>query len=151
MGSLTFGSNSATDKYIEFLEEYAEYEKDDISIKKAINLSTSAWHLVDWSYEDFKSVHNCDNIGEYRKILYPTCPSLKIMHDLANANKHKKLERPKANLKNTRKHNGAFSSAFSSGFDISHLEIELENGTKLDFKQEIEKVKIFWDNYFDGL
>lgn len=148
MGSLTFGADTAKDKYQEFLEEYAEFKNDETSIKKASNLANSAWHLVDWSFVDFQSIHNCNNIVEFRETLFPNCPSLKIMHDLANAKKHKNLTRPKANLKNTRKHNGVFSREFSSDFDISYLEIELENETKLSFEKEIDKVKTFWDNYF---
>jgi len=148
MGSLTFGTDTAKDKYQEFLEEYAEYKDDETSIKKASNLSTSAWHLVDWAFEDYKSIHNLDKIGEFRETLYPSCKSLKIMHDLANAKKHKNLSRPKANLRNTKKHKGDFSSDFSSDFDITYLEIELEDGNKLSFETEIDKVKDFWVDYF---
>ena len=148
MGSLTFGTDTAKDKYQDFLEEYNEYKEDETSIKKASNLATSAWHLVDWVFEDYKSIHNLDKIGEFRETLYPNCQSLIIMHDLANANKHKNLSRPKANLKNTKKHQGDFSSDFSSDFDITYLEIELENGNKLSFENEIDKVKDFWVDYF---
>ncbi len=148
MGSLTFGADSAKNKYEEFIEEYSEYKKDDTSKYKASNLANSAWHLVDWSFEDYKTIHNCNDIGKFRETLYPKCPNLKIMHDLANAKKHKELTRPKARLKNTRKHEGDFSSEFSSDFDISYLEIELENGDILNFEDEIDKVKEFWENYF---
>lgn len=151
MGSLTFGVDTARDKYQEFLEEYGEYKDDVTSIIKATNLSTSAWHLIDWTFEDYKSIHNLDKIVDYRETLYPTCPSLKIMHDLANAKKHKNLDRPKARLKGTKKHKGDFSRDFSFDFDITYLEIELENGTKLDFEKEIDKVKSFWDNYFANM
>ncbi|GGW39167.1 hypothetical protein [Arenibacter certesii] len=148
MGSLTFGTDTAKDKYQEFLEEYAEYKDDETSIKKASNLANSAWHLVDWAFEDYKSIHNFDKIGDFRETLYPNCQSLKIMHDLANAKKHKNLRRPKANLRNTKKHKGDFSSDFSSDFDITYLEIELEDGNKLSFENEIDKVKDFWVDYF---
>ncbi|WP_405376596.1 hypothetical protein [Nonlabens sp. Asnod3-A02] len=148
MSSLTFGTDTAKEKYQEFLEEYTEYKDDETSIQKASNLSSSAWHLVDWCFEDFKSIHNFVKISDFRETLYPNCESLKIMHDLANAKKHKNLTRPKANLKNTKKHNGAFSREFSSEFDISYLEIELDNGTKLSFEEEIDKVKAFWETYF---
>lgn len=151
MGSLTFGMDTAEERYREFIEEYAEFKNDTTSIKKASNLSSSAWHLIDWCFEDFKSTHNLKKIEEFRESLYPCCPSLKIMHDIANAKKHKNLSRPKASLKNTRRHGGAFSQAFSSAFDISYLEIETENGTKLDFEKEIDKVKAFWDAYFENM
>ncbi len=148
MGSLTFGTDTAKDKYQEFLEEYTEYKDDKTSVKKARNLAITAWHLVDWSFEDYKPLHNLDKIGDFRQTLYPSCPSLKIMHDLANASKHKNLDRPKADLKNTEKHIGTFSHEFSKEFDTTYLAIELMDGTKLDFEEEIDKVKLFWDNYF---
>lgn len=151
MGSLTFGTDTARDKYQEFLEEYAEYKKDEISVKKALNIATTAWHLVDWTFDDYKVIHHTTNIGEFRETLYPDCQSLKIMHDLANASKHKNLDRPKANLKNTTTHLGSFSRDFSSDFDKTHLQIELDNGTKLHFQGEIDKVKAFWDNFFKNL
>jgi hypothetical protein len=151
MGSLTFGTDTAKDKYREFLIEYDDYKKDETSIKKASNLATTSWHLIDWAFEDFKLVHNLQNIGEFRETLYPSCPSLKIMHDLANASKHKNLDRPKANLKNTERHIGAFSREFSKEFDTTYLVIELMDDTKLDFEEEIGKVKIFWDKYFINL
>ena len=151
MGSLTFGTDTAKDKYQEFLEEYAEYKNDETSVKKASNLATTAWHLVDWSFEDYKLIHNIEKIGDFRETLYPNCSSLKIMHDLANASKHKNLDRPKANLKNTERHIGAFSREFSREFDTTYLAIELMDGTKLDFEEEVDKVKIFWDNYFANL
>jgi hypothetical protein len=151
MGSLTFGTDSAKDKYREFLIEYADYKDDETSAKKACDLATTSWHLIDWAFEDYKSIHNLHSIGEFRETLYPSCPSLKIMHDLANASKHKNLDRPKANLKNTERQIGAFSREFSKEFDTTHLGIELMDGTKLDFEEEIDKVKIFWDNFFINL
>jgi len=58
------------------------------------------------------------------------------------------VSRQKGNIKDTRKHGGAFSSAFSDAFDISYLEIEKNDGTKLSFTREVKKVKEFWDEYF---
>ncbi|MEP1490029.1 MAG: hypothetical protein ABJK28_16540 [Algibacter sp.] len=147
MKSLTFGTDTARDKYEEFLQEYSEYKEDETSIKKAKNLSISAWHLVDWVFEDYKTSHNFDKIGDFRETLYPTCQSLKIMHDLANASKHMNLNRPKANLKNTEKHIGPFTRQFTSQFDKTYLKIELYDSTELRFEDEIDKVKVFWDNY----
>ncbi|MCD1117574.1 hypothetical protein [Chryseobacterium turcicum] len=48
----------------------------------------------------------------------------------------------------TIKHGGAFSSDFSDAFDISYLEIEKIDGTKLSFRREVNNVKEFWDAYF---
>jgi len=72
------------------------------------------------------------------------------MHDLANASKHRVLNRPKAYIKKTSKHEGELSREFSPEFNIYHLKIELVYGTTLDFEDEIEKVKFFWDDYFSN-
>lgn len=56
--------------------------------------------------------------------------------------------RQKGDIKDTREHSGVFSSDFSDAFDISYLEIEKNDGTKLSFRREIKKAKEFWDLYF---
>ncbi len=148
MSSLNFGKDNIIDKYNEFIIDYNDFINDDLSVQKAKRLAISSWHLVDWTFEEYKPVHNYNNIGEYRKSLFFDCPSLKIMHDIATTTKHKLLSRPKADIKNTKEHQGAFSSDFSFDFDISYLELEKNDGTILSFREESEKVKMFWDNYF---
>jgi hypothetical protein len=149
MGSLNFGKDTAEDKYASFLKEYEEYFDDNLSTDKAQRVATSAWHLVDWVFENHRAIHNFNDLGLFRESLYPNCESLKIMHDLANATKHLNVTRQKGDIKNTREHSGPFSSAFSDAFDTSRLEIEKNDGTKLNFRREIKKVKEFWDNYFN--
>ena len=148
MGSLNFGKNSAEDKYIFFLQEYEEYINDDLSIIKAQRVATSAWHLVDWVFENYRLIHHFTDLGLFRGSLYPSCESLKIMHDIANATKHMIVSRPKDDIKDTREHKGVFSNVFCDVFDTSYLEIEKNDGTKLSFKREVKKVKEFWDLYF---
>jgi len=148
MNSLNFGKDNAKDKYEEFLADYNDYKNDDLNIVKAKRVAVSSWHLVDWTFQEYQSIHNYSEIGSYRESLYPDCDSLKIMHDIANTTKHKLLTRPKANLKNTKEHKGDFSSDFSFDFDISYLELEKNDGTILRFIEETEKVRNFWDNYF---
>ena len=148
MGSLNFGKDNAEDKYTSFLVEFNEFDNDDLSIDKAQRVATSAWHLVDWVFEKHRSIHKHNDLGVFRNSLYPDCESLKIMHDLANATKHFIVTRQKGDIKDTREHEGTFDNTFDFTFDTSHLEIEKNDGTKLSFKMEINKVKEFWDKYF---
>lgn len=113
-------------------------------------MASSAWHLVDWAFEEHEKNHNFTNIGSFRESLYPNCESLKVMHDLTNASKHKILSRPKGELKNTKEHKGDFCNKdFSSkDFNVSYLQIEKNDGTKVSFRNEIESVKNFWIEYF---
>ena len=152
MNSINFGKDSANDKYDEFLQDYNEFMNDELSVKKAMRLATSAWHLVDWTFEEHKLTHGFTDIGSFRESLYPNCESLKIMHDLANASKHKILTRPKGDIKNTEKYQGDFCPKDFSAedFDASYLEIEKKDGTVLRFKNEIKSVKKFCQKYFQN-
>ncbi|MGK0447796.1 MAG: hypothetical protein ACJA2M_001575 [Polaribacter sp.] len=151
MNSLNFGKDTTKDKYEEFLQDYNEYMNDELSVQKAKQLAANAWHIADWAFEEYITLHNFTDIGSFRESLYPNCESLKVMHDLANASKHKLLTRPKADLKNTKEHQGDFCPKdFSSeDFDVSYLEIEKNDGTILRFKSEIENVKEFWSDYLE--
>jgi hypothetical protein len=82
--------------------------------------------------------------------LFEKCPSLAILHDIATSAKHNEVSRPKATIKNngTNLVGGAFSNGFSRGFDISRLEIELEDDSILDYYDEVEKVVEFWKDFF---
>jgi hypothetical protein len=148
MGSLNFGKDTAKDKYASFLIEFEEYVKDDLSTDKAQRVATSAWHLVDWIFEDHKTIHQFNDLGLFRESLYPNCESLKIMHDIANATKHLNVTKPKGDIKDTGEYSGTFDRTFDFTFDISHLEIEKNDGQRLSFITEITKVKKFWDEYF---
>jgi len=144
----TFEDKTSEDKLKDLICQYKEFEKDDTSSVKAIELCTNAWHLTDWVYEQFKTIHLMNSLGDFRETLYIDCESLKIMHDIANGAKHSKVSRPKASIKKTKKHIGAFSSVFSRAFDTTSLEIEMEDGTTLYFVDEIEIVINFWKSYF---
>jgi hypothetical protein len=144
----SFENKTSVDKLKELLSQYEEFKKDNTSSVKATELSTNAWHLTDWVYEEFKDAQSWTSLGNFREILYPDCPSLKIMHDITNGSKHSKVSRPKAAIKETRKKPGPFSAVFSRQFKQTTLEIELEDGSVLYFIDEIETVLEFWKEYF---
>ena len=69
------------------------------------------------------------------------------MRNLANGTKHNKRSSENQKVKNTELHRGVFSKQFSRAFDTSHLKIELHDGRKIYFEDEIQKVISFWENY----
>ncbi|KIQ14654.1 hypothetical protein RT99_22740 [Flavobacterium sp. MEB061] len=144
--------DNSTKKLKELILEYEDFLKDDLIEYKANNLCTNAWHIFDWILVEFRNIHGYYNIGDLRNSLYPRCNSLKIMHDIANASKHNNLDRPKASIRTTNMHEGDFCKAdFSSDdFDVSRLEIELEDGMILNFNEEIKNVIEFWKSYFNN-
>lgn len=144
----SFGTHTSKEKLEQLLEQYEDFKSDDTSIRKANDLSINSWHIIDWIFEEFKNIHLTSSIGDFRATLYPLCQSLKIMHDIANSAKHSELTRPKAAIKEIRKHLGPFSSVFSREFDQTILEIEMLDGSVIYFVDEIEKVIEFWKDYF---
>ncbi len=144
----TFEDKKSEDILKELIQRYEDFKEDDASSQKAVELAIYSWHLIDWVFNEFKEIHHKNTIGDFRDALYPECESLKIMHDIANGAKHSRVSRPKASIKKTKKHIGAFSSVFSREFDQTHLLIEIDNGKTLYFVDEIDLVINFWKNYF---
>ena len=56
----------------------------------------------------------------FQKSLREEYKSFAAMNDICDSTKHSGIDR-KANLKESKKRNGAFSSGFSRGFDVSCL------------------------------
>lgn len=152
MPTYVFDQNSSKKKMKELLVLYEDFLKDYASSTKALHIATESWHLIDWIFNEFPTIHNLDlrNIGPFRETLYPLCDSLKIMHDLANSSKHSKVDNEKGRIQEARLHLGDFSTSdwCKDDFNVSRLEIILKNGTKLYFEDEIKKVVDFWKSYF---
>ncbi|WP_313580333.1 hypothetical protein [Chishuiella sp.] len=149
MNKYNFGEYNSKEKLLTLLNNFNDFKLDETDSSKALNLSSDAWHLTDFVFEEYKPELGFQTLGDFRNDLFAQCDNLKIMHDLANASKHYNLSRPKAQIKLTRKHSGDFSSGFSKDFDISHLEIILENDEKLDFLLIIKNVIEFWKKFFN--
>ncbi|MBZ4035356.1 hypothetical protein K6T82_11310 [Flavobacterium sp. 17A] len=145
MNSHTFETNSAREKYQEFLEDYQDCKQEPTNTRRAKHAYASAWEILDWLYKE--STTSLE-LGSFRTPFFQGCPSLLVMHDLANAAKHKILDRPKADIQNTQTKPGAFSAEFSNAFDKTRLEIEFEDGRVKNFETEIDQVKSYWDSYF---
>jgi hypothetical protein len=109
----------------------------------------TAWHITDWCYHEFNSFLNASypKLSLFQKSIKSQCPSLQIMHDITNGSKHYLLTMHKPIIKSTDLYNGEFSNEFSNEFDISILEIELKNETKIYFEDEIKKSVHFWLTY----
>jgi hypothetical protein len=138
----------AESKLRELISLHKDFLVDRLSEAKAYRLSEIAWSLTDWVQKDYSSIHGISDLGAFRATLYPRCNDLKIIHDLCQFTKHSEVSKPKAKIKLMRVSNGALSSSFSRDFDVSVLQIELENGSISDFLDCINSVVEFWKDYF---
>lgn len=141
MNNVSFGAKTPKEKYKEVLAEYSDFLKDDTNIFKANNTCCSLWEIVDWIW------NRKDDLGDFRKSLFKKCPELRIMHDVANSKKHKKLDRPKAKIQES-KATGAYSKAYSKAYDVYRLVVVLEDGKQHNLTDILEKVVAFWDDHF---
>lgn len=149
MSKLSFEIKTSIDFFNKLQEDYIEFSNDKTSSRVALNCAMTSWHLTEWIYNEFNTQLKLSfpTLPTFQSFIKVQCPSLQIMHDIANGTKHYKLTQHKPVIKETSIHQGAFSSEFSREFDITTLNIELNNGTELYFEDEIERSINFWRQY----
>lgn len=137
--------------------EHASVNQDLKSARHAINAASNAWHLSEWIYK--KDIENT-SLDKFRNksSIYPKdvfraacikqCHQLETMGYICEGSKH--LGTRRKGIVGSSLHRGAFSDAFSRGFDISCLVVTKDNGSEVDFISELESVIEFWEGYFSG-
>lgn len=144
MSDLSFDIKTSEDLFKILLEDYKEFDANRTSSRHALHCAIMAWHMIEWVYKEFESQLSEDS---FKKNIVQQCPSLEIMRNLANGTKHNKRSGENQAIKGTELHLGVFSKEFSREFDTSHLKIELRDGRKIYFEDEIKKAMLFWTGY----
>jgi hypothetical protein len=152
MSDLSFEIKTSEAFFKKLQEDYKEFCIDKTSSRVALNCAMTAWHLTEWIFKEYYSqlISAYSTLLAFQIDIKRQCPSLQIMHDLTNGTKHYILTSHKPIIKDTTLHEGAFSSGFSRAFDISTLDIELNDGTKIYFEDEIEASIKFWIHYLNS-
>jgi hypothetical protein len=144
----------------EFLDKLHEEQKDFVathcqSARHALNAIITAYHLHEWVWGEYRDrsdliqkwgLTSKKDAKEFRAYLadQTRCPGIEDARKVANGTKHFGLGKI-----STGSHSGAFQrSAFSSGFDVSHLWIE-RCGTKMRAEDFIDELVKFWDAFFE--
>ena len=142
---------NSKDLYLEFLESLNEYRDNQLSSGKAVVCSILCWHIIEWMFQEFSSItQQYPKLKDLQNSMKQQCPSLAYIQDIANGSKHRGINRYTPVVSNTKLHNGLFSGAFSKGFDVDRLMIDLDSGGELYFDEEIEKVNQFIKSYFQN-
>jgi hypothetical protein len=149
MTNYSFDIKHSKDFFAKLLADYSDFKVDKTVSRTALNCAMTAWHLIDWIYYEFgyNNSEQFNKLSLFQEYLKLKCPSLQIMLDLTNGTKHYLLKRHQPEIKETTLHKGDFSRDFSRDFDISTLNIEMNDGTKKYFEDEIEIVVNFWIEY----
>jgi hypothetical protein len=141
-----FGIENSKDRLKQLIDHYEKLKQDTLNVSLAESVCSYAWHLIDWVYEEEQEEGNSLSKESFREQIYDECPEMKILHDLVNTSKHKKISRPKVQIVKINIHGGAYSSAFSKAYDVSRLEIHFSDGSKIDLDDLIQKAIEFWKN-----
>lgn len=150
--SYSFEIRSSVDLLNELSRRVDDYNNDNLSSGKAVVCSILCWHVVEWIYHEY-----CDQLIQFKEkkdftnYVKTTCNSLSYIQDMANGSKHRGISKYKPKVRSTERKNGAFSSGFSTGFDISCLRMEIEEKQFVYFDEEIDKALSFLKSYLNGL
>jgi len=150
----SFDIHTSADLLVKLRQEYEDFKKEPLSSRYAINGAMTAWHLCEWIWAEHNAtvqpLSQDSKLGGFQSYLISQCPELEIMQAITNGSKHFKVSSKSggARVKATELHRGAFNRGFSRGFDISLLKIELDDGSTVIFDDVIERVVMFWGNFF---
>lgn len=139
-----FEIENSNDRLILLQADFERLKQSPLDISIAEKACSDAWHISDWIYSEMKELNKDLTRDQFRMDLYNECPEMKIFNDLANTFKHKTLTNPKVQIKETRKHGGAFSSGFSKAFNVSRLEVHFEDGSKVDIDDLLQIAIEYW-------
>lgn len=147
----SFDIRNSRDLFEEFRKRAEEYQSDPMSSGNAVICAILAWHLVEWVHQEYEEFsERFPKKREFQSHLKKRCVSLSYIQDIANGSKHRGISKYQPSVRNTTSHKGAFSPAFSKGFDVPSLRINL-NGGFVYFDEELEKVTEFFSEIFENL
>jgi hypothetical protein len=144
MGQFSFDIKDSKGLFDKLTRDYNTFLTDKISSDNAINFSVTAYHLYEWTESELDQKRK-DELKNKRKQVQQ---DFQVIRDITNGSKHKDITHYPPKLKTAKKHNGGFSSAFSRGFNMTVLLVELQDGTELYFEDIADRVYKFWDDYF---
>ena len=145
--SRSFGLDAET-ALQELREEFERFRKDSLDRKLARECAMKAWHLCDHVFSEHGTSLSFNELGDFQEHVRNACPELAHLQVVCIASKHGENLRRTGRVRRAYRRGGAFSQAFSRGFDISRLEIELTDDTTVDFEDAMEAAVAYWDGFF---
>jgi hypothetical protein len=149
MNELSFDIKDSIDFFKKLTEDHADFLKDKTSSRIALNCAMTAWHLTEWVYNEFITQLSIQftSLVEFQNEMKKNCQSLQIMHDLTNGSKHYVLKRHIPIIKDTALHRGSYDRSYSRAYDVSNLYIQLKDGSRIFFEDEIATIVKFWEMF----
>lgn len=126
-----------------------KFRHDDLNEGLARDCACKAWHLGDHVFKALGSNLPYAKLPAFQNQARVDCPELAYLQDICIESKHAEITRYTPRIVEARLHGGAFSRAFSRGFDIARLEIELCGGETVSFHDVIDRALDYWSGFFD--
>ena len=127
--TLVCGINDSRDYLEHFRRKVAAFEVDDLNKELALECANAGWSLCDWIFKEIGTATGFPRFVDFQEHVRATCPELAYLQDLAISYKHNTITKYAPKLRVAKRHNGSFSSAFSRNFDVSGLNLEVNDGT----------------------
>ena len=125
------------------------FKNDDLNRDLARDCAIKSWQLCDHVFNALNATSRFTTLGDLQDYVRQTCPELAYLQDICTESKHGKISRYTPRITEASFHGGAFSRAFSRGFDIARLEIELPGGQTIFFNDVVDRAVDFWSKFFD--
>ena len=130
------------------LEDAIErFKEDELNRDLARECATKAWHFCDHVFNEHAERFPFAGLGDFQEHVRSACPELEHLQVICNASKHGDRLRRTGQVKEARRHGGAFSRDFSREFGVSRLVIELTDGTTVDFEDALDRAIAFWFDF----
>lgn len=140
----SFSINSFDEYWKSTLNTIDLFLADDLNEELAISCANKLWHMCDWYFKENESNLN-GKLRDFQGQCGTENSNLRVMRDICNGSKHAGIEKTRnPMIRRASKHKGAYSSAFSRGFDVSVLEVELTDGTKVYLDDAVKDVQSYW-------
>jgi len=140
---LSFDLKTADDLFTAFSETVDEYLRKPLSARRAVVCAMLGWHIVEWLFTEAAARGLTPDLRQLRDKVIAECPALARIRDVADGTKHVRLSRKTA-IQKAEHHQGAFSAGFSRGFDVSALQLIVEDGSLYYFDDDLKIARQYW-------
>jgi hypothetical protein len=150
-----FYIKNSRDFYEKLLQEFDDFQQDQLSARHAINCAITAHHMHEWVWGDWLKTDHAvwKKLGirdkdSFVAWLEGVCPGFNTVQDIANGSKH--FDRTA--MQKTRA-TGAFDSAAfdHDAFDTARLEVQMDDGrggsTHILAEVLFNNLIIFWRDF----
>lgn len=139
-----FNIHNSFDKLALLESDFERMKENPLDISLAEKTCIDAWHLCDWLFSEIQESDKKISKDSFRSNLFLECPEMRILHDLANISKHKKLSKPKVKLIRTLVQGGDYSSDYSKDYNVSRIEVHYNEHSKIDVDDLIKLAIDYW-------